>query len=313
MDFDADRLLIGAPGEDGNSPGINGDQSNNALSNAGAAYLFTRGNNGIWRQAAYIKASNPDFENRFGAGIALSGDSAVISAWGEASGATGVNGDQSDTSQPNSGAAYVFELDASGVPAQNAYVKASNTDSNDFFGIAVDLEGNLLAVGATGEDSGAGGIDGDQADNSLVDAGAVYLYERDTAGQWSQIAYVKASIPGAGDGFGNAVALHGTLLIVGATGESSSTTGINGNPFDESAPLSGAVYIFERSQNGAWVQIAYVKASNTDNNDAFGFPIHINGDSLVVGAPNEQSGSSGVNADQSDNSLNFAGAVYLIR
>jgi hypothetical protein len=60
--------------------------------------------------------------------------------------------------------------------AQQAYIKASNTDRWDEFG-RVALSGDTLAVGAQGEDSAATGIDGDQADNSAVDSGAVYLYQ----------------------------------------------------------------------------------------------------------------------------------------
>ncbi len=64
--------------------------------------------------------------------------------------------------------------------AQEAYVKASNTDADDRFGYNVTLsdDGNTLAVGALNEDSAATGVNGDQADNNQMDAGAVYLLRR---------------------------------------------------------------------------------------------------------------------------------------
>ena len=61
---------------------------------------------------------------------------------------------------------------------QEAYVKASNTEGGDFFGYSVVLssDGTQLAVSAYGEDSSATGVGGNQADNSAVDNGAVYVY-----------------------------------------------------------------------------------------------------------------------------------------
>jgi hypothetical protein len=55
---------------------------------------------------------------------------------------------------------------------------------------------------------------------------------------------VKASNTEAGDGFGWSVALDGNTLAVGAPGEASSATGINGTQTDNSAVISGAVYVY---------------------------------------------------------------------
>jgi len=60
--------------------------------------------------------------------------------------------------------------------AQQAYVKASNTEAQDKFG-SVALDGDTLAVGTTREDSNATGVNGDQADNSLSESGAAYVFE----------------------------------------------------------------------------------------------------------------------------------------
>ena len=72
----------------------------------------------------------------------------------------------------------MYERDEQGMWSQAAYVKASNPDAGDSFGKSVALsgDGSTLAVGARTEDSNANGIDGDQADNSAPEAGAVYLY-----------------------------------------------------------------------------------------------------------------------------------------
>jgi hypothetical protein len=160
----------------------------------------------------------------------------------ESSNATGINGDQADNSAANSGAVYVFTRTGSSW-AQQAYIKASNTGANDVFGLSVSLSGDTLAVGAFGEASNAMGINGNEADNSTSNSGAVYVFTR-TGSTWAQQAYVKASNTEANDRFGGSVSLSGDTLVVGAFGEASNATGINGSEVDNAAPNSGAVYVF---------------------------------------------------------------------
>jgi hypothetical protein len=195
------------------------------------------------------------------------------------------------------------------------YFKASNTDPADNFGgyVALSADGLTLAVGAIFEASAAAGIDGDQTDDSLAGAGAVYVFVR-TAGAWSQQAYIKASNPGEEDYFGHSVALSadGSVLAVGAPVEQSAATGIDNNQADDSASGAGAVYVFERS-DGAWSQRAYIKASNTGNHDWFGQSVALSADgrTLAVGAASEDSSATGIDGDQSDDSFEGAGAVYV--
>ena len=86
--------------------------------------------------------------------------------------------------------------------------------------VALSADGNTLAVSAPFEDSRATGIGGDQLDNSVSQAGAVYVFAR-TRGVWSQQAYLKASNTGEaedGDQFGFSLALSddGNTLAAGA-------------------------------------------------------------------------------------------------
>jgi len=269
----------------------------------------------------YFKASNTDRGDEFGVSVALSSDGTTmaVGARGEDSAATGVNGDQSDNSDNGngSGAVYVFVRNEQGVWSQQAYVKASNTDRDDRFGwdVALASNGNTLVVGAPGEGSIATGVNGDQSDNSAFNAGAVYVFNRDELGNWSQEAYIKASNTDAADDFGREVALSndGITLAVGAKNEASAATGINGDESDNSAASSGAAYVFVRSAQGIWFQQAYIKASNTDASDGFGGDVALsgNGDVLAVGAYFEASAAAGVNRSQSDNSLSQAGAAYI--
>ncbi|MCA2979628.1 MAG: cadherin-like beta sandwich domain-containing protein [Myxococcaceae bacterium] len=129
-----------------------------------------------------------------------------------------------------------------------------------------------------------------------------------------QQAYVKASNTGAGDEFSSSVALSadGSTLAVGAPGEDSSATGVNGNQAGSSAGESGAVYVFTRT-GSTWAQQAYVKASNTGAGDEFGSSValSVDGSTLAVGASREDSSATGVNGNQAGSIAAFAGAVYV--
>ena len=265
----------------------------------------------------YFKASNTQANDAFArCSLAADGRTLAVGANDEDSAATGIDGDQTDNSAAIAGAAYVF-AEAGGVWTQQAYVKASNTAAQDFFGVHVALsgDGDTLAVGAHGEDSAASGVDGDQANNAASGAGAVYLYER--VGQtWSQKHYIKAFNPESGDNFGVKVGLSadGDTLVVSAVGEDGGSPGVGGNQADNSASGSGAVYVFVRTAD-TWTQQAYVKASNPDAGDAFGQALALSGDgkTLAVGAYAEDSAATGIDGDQASNAATSAGAVYVFR
>ncbi len=170
---------------------------------------------------------------------------------------------------------------------QTAYIKASNTESGDGFGGAVAIFRTTLALAAVNEGSEATGIDGNQDSNTKIISGAVYVFGQDAAGTWTQQAYIKASNTDGRDGFGEDVALFGDTLIVGAPGEDSPATGINGDQFSNASLSSGAAYVFDRDSNGAWSQTAYIKASNANSGDLFGYSVALYDNVLIVGAPGD--------------------------
>ncbi len=315
LSADGTTLAVGAYSEQSGATGINGDQQDNSAQDAGAVYVFTKVSE-TWEQQAYVKASNAEGDDFFGAtklSLSADGNTLAVGAWREDSGTTGIDGNQQDNSAMWSGAVYVFARTGD-TWAQQAYVKASNTDEEDYFGYAFDLsgDGDTLAVGATYEGSGATGINGDQG-NTLPSAGAVYVFTR-TGGAWSQQAYIKASNTGFGDRFGDKMELsgNGDTLVVGAPYEDSGAAGINSDQSDDSANNAGAAYVFVRA-NDTWSQQAYLKASNADEGDLFGLSLALSedGDTLAIGAPHEESGATGVDGDQNDNSVPTSGAVYM--
>ncbi|MBP6179305.1 MAG: SBBP repeat-containing protein, partial [Anaerolineales bacterium] len=353
-----DTLAVGTYLEDSNSVGVNGDGSNNLAVDSGAVYVFTR-SNGVWAQQAYIKASNTEAGDRFGFSVALSGDTLVVGARYEDGSSVGVNGDETDNLATNSGAVYVFKRE--GVTwSQEAYLKASNTGADDQFGSFVSISNDTIVVGSPLEDGSANIVNGDD-DNLRMNSGAAYVFFRDV--EWIQQAYLKASINittdlfgisvssygdtvvvGANGGsgkayifvrngspwggtwnlqtyltasnptpdmqFGTSVALWGDTLVVGADFESSNATGVNGNQADKSMNAAGAAYVFVR--NGTtWSQQAYLKASNTDSWDYFGREVAIWGDTIVVGASGESSNATGINGDESNDLATNSGAAYV--
>ena len=141
---------------------------------------------------------------------------------------------------------------------------------------------------------GVNGNEGNHGSKTLSGAAYIFTFEEESD-SWEQEAYLKASNTGKGDHFGWSVAISGDSLVVGAYHQDSE---------------SGAAYVFNRTES-SWEQQAYLKGSNTENGDEFGHSVGISGDTLVVGAVFESSNSTGVDGDQSNNSLQESGAAYV--
>ncbi|VUD69256.1 hypothetical protein TDB9533_04623 [Thalassocella blandensis] len=318
-------LSVGVPLERGTSQGV--DPSQNQAPNSdpqqtsGAVYIFQR-NNGIWNQQAYIKAhnANNNLNQHFGTDVSLSatGDVLAVGASNEESGHSGIRhsneGGNTEAPKPNSGAAYIFVRSGS-TWEQRAFIKSEFPDEGDAFGqsIAISSDGKSLAIGAPFEDSSATGINNTSNNNSRENSGAVFLFSSDT-GIWLQTHTVKATQSQADLNFGDDLALsaNGNLLIVGASGENTQSSGINDRRNNSSAPESGAAYSFEKI-DGAWESQAYIKASNTESGDRFGEIISLSGDgnTLAVGVKNEDSNGKGINTNQNNNQAEDSGTVYL--
>jgi hypothetical protein len=266
-----------------------------SLNDSGAAYVFVR-TGSTWATQATLRAPTPAGNAYFGWASALSSDGNTL--------AIGAVGTATDT-----GAVHVFTRSGASWTARTA-LTASNAGSGDNFGSALALNGagTVLAVGAPYEAS----ANTTQSNNSAASAGAVYTFAGSGA-SWSQTGYLKASNVGAGDNFGASVSLSSTgdVLAVGAPYEASSATGVDGSQSNNSATLSGAVYVFNAT-GGTWTQSAYLKASNTGANDNFGTAVALGsaGNWLAVGAIGESSAATGLGGNQADNTRDGVGAAY---
>ena len=297
---DGTYLAIGAFGEASDATNLsnNADQTDNSIPEAGAVYIFRRIGN-AWEQQAYLKSSNNNLDpvtgvgDGFGEAVALNHDGSIlaIGAPGEDGGSrTNLN----DNSAGDSGAVYIFERQNSSW-SQTAYLKASNIDIGDVFGVSLTLnrQGNTLAVGAPFESSRSTGINPNgQSDNSLPNSGATYIFVRGSNG-WIQQAYIKAPNAKPFNYFGERLSLSsdGNTLAIGVSFEDSNATGIDADGSNTLAPFSGAAYVYSR-QNNNWALQAFIKAADArpDSNFGDGISLSGSGDLLAVGATDNPSG-----------------------
>lgn len=258
---DGVSVIVGARLEDSGQTTItntNGVASSDTSSlNSGAAYIYRRDHDGNWYQDAYLKASNNTTGDAFGCAVAIDGNFAVVGSCGEDSNTTVIiNTDGSaavDNALMNAGAAYIFKRDGLGNWIQDAYLKASNAGNSDEFGYSVAISGSTVAVGAPFEDANQTSITNmngsASGDNSAGAAGAVYVFTRDSNGDWFQDAYLKASNTVTGIQLGFSLALSGSYLVAGAPYENSAqafiTNADNSAASDSGAPNAGAVYVFK--------------------------------------------------------------------
>ena len=348
VSISGDLIAVGAFGEDNSNTAIqNTDNAlpaadNGLAASSGAVYVFKRNPvTGNWSQDGYLKATNAGAGDLLGQSVSISGDLIVVGAIGEDNSNTAIQ--NTDNAMPaadnalalDSGAVYVFKRatvagegfagSAIGDWFQDAYLKATNAEASDSFGVSISISGNLIAVGAWGEDNSNTAIQNTDnalpaADNALAyNSGAVYVFKRDPATtNWSQDAYLKASNAQGGtymvingDLFGTSVSISGDLIAVGAINEDNSNTAIqntdNALPAADNAlaAQSGAVYVFKRDPvTTNWSQDAYLKATNAGGGDNFGISVSISGDFIVAGAKFEDNGNNAI-----QNSDNMAPAI----
>jgi len=298
-----DYAIIGASGDDSNSIT---NQQNRDKNQSGAAFIFKRDSGAeTWAQKAYLKASTITAGDNFGYRVAISGDYAIIGAYTESSG--------------NEGAAYIFKRNSGAETwAQKAYLKAEYPDDYDNFGAAVSISGDYAIIGATGESSNSiTNANNNQTSGSAGDrSGAAYIFKRNNGAEtWSQTAYLKASIIDTYsivEGFGSSVSISGDYATVGAYQEDSNS--IN-NPNNNDAEKSGAAYIFKKDSGvETWTQHKYLKASNIDAGDLFGYSVSMSDDYIIVGATEEDSNSMDNPDDNTHEGLYVgSGAAYIFK
>jgi hypothetical protein len=272
VSLDGDRLLIGAFLKDTDALGLD------SLNEAGAAYIFDYdGTN--WTETAILTASDRAMEDRFGFGISLQGDIAVIGSYLNDSDQAGGN------LMGNAGAAYVFELN-NGTWTETAKLVASDRINGDFFGYSVGISDGVIMAGAYNNNTDANGS------NSMTQAGSAYVFEK-VGGIWTQTSKLVASNREDGDRFGHNLAISGDKAVIGAYNRDHT-----GNP------KTGIAYAFARI-GGIWTETSVLVPSDLAGFDEFGVSVDIDGDRIVVGSRFDDQDASGANY------LLDAGSAYV--
>jgi hypothetical protein len=211
---------------------------------SGAAYVF-RWNGSAWAEEDKLLAPDGLRYDFFGFSVSISGDVALVGAYGD------------DDSGTDAGAAYVFRWNGESWEEEDKLL-ASDGAAGDQFGHAVSISGNVALVGASWDD------------NNYTDSGAAYVF-RWNGSSWEEEDKLLASDGAAGDQFGHAVSISGNVALVGAYLD------------DDSGTDAGAAYVF-RWNGSSWLEEQKLLASDGDANDRFGSSVSISGDVALVGA-----------------------------
>ncbi len=244
VDISGDYAVVGAYEENG------------AGTNRGAAYVYHRlqGGENNWGQVKKLVAIDAQDNDEFGCSVAISGDTVVVGASGE------------DGTGTDQGAAYVFYRDFGGENnwGQVKKLAAGDVADTNQFGYDVAVSGDTVLVGCPGE---AG--DGEKQ-------GAAYVFTRDLGGAdaWGLVKKIVPADPGDNTWFGTAVAVEGTMAVVGAAWD------------DSTLVNQGAAYVFYKDQGGldVWGEIKKLHASDPDEEDLFGYDVALDGAHILVGA-----------------------------
>ncbi len=227
-------------------------------SSAGAAYIFSQDVNGRYKEDARLQPQDISANDEFGSAVAISGDIAVVGAYGH----DGVFG---RLKLEDSGAVYVYRLRANGNWVLEAKLEPQDASAGLGFGRAVALEdtvqGTTLVIGA----AGAGGNN----------TGAFYVYEYDR-GAWLEGTRVTPPYAQAGDEIGSAVAISGDALLVAGAG----------------ADATGTAYIYRRHKNRnnqGWQVEAALSAGDRASRTFFGYSVALDGDIALIGALGDDS------------------------
>ncbi len=279
--INGDYIVVGAPSANGF---VNGQ---NTIVRAGAAYIYKKAPDGSWSEVQKIGASDGTQSSGFGSEVAISGDYIVVSAFADD---TDINGQGNIR---NAGSAYIFEKAPDGTWSQVQKIVSPVQTAEDRFGSGVAIDGDYAAISAYGEDE-----DANEA-NTVLSAGAIYVYKRDVSGTWNLSQKLVHADREEADLLGHQLAMSGNLIITSAHFDGEDENGAN------TLFRSGSAYIFERAADDTWSQAAKLVASDRTEESGFGLGVEIKGSIAVVGSAANQTDANGAKP------LEQAGAVYL--
>jgi len=262
VDIYEDYIIVGAPSFDSDMLGSTGPD--------GMAFIYQLNtNNGLWEKVAELKPE-VDVHNQAGISVSISQNWAVIGDNYERHSIAGSNGEDAAfvgcaSVYHKEGSSWVFHTKLKASDGWGIVPEGLNDLYGDHFGNAVDVYGDMIAVGAVQQGQESGGLHGY--------TGKVYIYEWDGA-SWNETEIISPS-PEIRSNFGYSVQLYNGQLVVGAPG--SDIAGVAGTD-------QGAVYYYN-NYSGNWTAGHKFAASNAQNGAEFGHDLALYNNTIAVGCP----------------------------
>ena len=230
------QIVIGAPNDNENG------------ANAGAAYIFEKGLDGIWMQTKKLVASDVEAYDSFGISVSIATNIAVVGSFYD------------DDVLDNSGAAYVFDNTSNGNWTEVAKLKATDPKTYSGYAVSVANTETDIIVGAASINSNS------------TDVGAAYVYKKSNDGSWISAEKLTPEDGIAKDKFGLHVAINENRIACGISGD------------DDNGPSTGSVQLFYKSSNEDWIAYEKLLACGTNGMyAAFGNGLALGKNSLAAG------------------------------
>lgn len=280
------HIVVGAYAE---SEDANGS---NTMPGAGSAYIFSKNQGGInnWGQVKKAVAPDRAGTDQYGIAVAAADSTFFIGAQMQDVDFNGLNYLNS------AGAVYVLQENLGGglTWGQRQKLVLLDVVPDQYFGYSVAIDGDYAVAGVRNDFSDAAG------QNHQMEAGSAWILKNEN-GLWTPIKKLVASDRNSFDHFGGAVAISGETVVVGASWEAEDASGSN------TLANAGSAYIFSKNQGGAgnWGQVKKITAPIRAVGDVFGYSVAISGNTVVVGAYQEDEDAAEANP------IPNAGAAYV--
>lgn len=261
-----------------------GTLSQSGASSEGAAYIFKRSTNNEWVEIQKIVANDRKEDDHYGGSVAISDNYAFV-------GSSGQDFDsQSSNKMTFAGAVYVYKRHANGQWIQQQKLVPADRERNASFGNSITISDKYLIIGAANESTDPSNT------QSFPSSGAVYIYEKDSNGNWYETQKLIASDRATSAYFGHCMSISGDRIAVGAYWAKTDANNEN------SLKTAGAVYIYDKNAEGYWEETQKIVPNDRAKYDFFGFSVAIDGDNLLVGSYRKWKNGDGI-----------VGAAYLYK
>ena len=244
VSISGNRLVIGAP------------VTRIAQVNAGSAYVYDLSSATPTVPVATLNNPTPATGDNFGSSVAISGTGIVIGAY------------QDDTGQTDAGSAYVYNLTSAPPTVPVSVLNNPSPGAGDYFGSSVAIDGTRFVVGALANITGG------------RSAGSAYIYDFNSPTPTIPILTLNKPMPVSSDRFGISVAISGTRVVVGASGDDTGTTS------------AGSAYGYDLNSLTPDVPIVTWRNPTPTSSAYFGYSVAISGTRVVAGTPQDDTGAT---------------------